>query len=288
MDQLGAKRFAILHPNDWYGVEFANAFWDEVERRHGEIRAAERYEPDEKNFAPAIKKMVGRFFLEARWDFVKERSRIRRQIKSSLGRKRAMEKLLKKLPPIVDFDAIFVPDYVDKAVLIAPALAFEDIILHTESQWKIDRIKKSLGRTKLDMVYLLGGNGWNDPRLVEWAGRYVQGVIFCDGFFAASERPATRLFVGKFKSAFEREPSMVEAEGYDTAAMLRKLVEKTHPGNREQFRQALLQVRDFDGATGRTSIGPDGDASKDLFLLTVDKEEIKEVKGGPEAHEPRG
>lgn len=288
MDKLGVKRFAILHPNDWYGVEFANAFWDEVERRHGEVRAAEHYEPDEKNFAPAIKKMVGRFYLEARWDYLKERNRIRRRIKSPLGRKRALEKLLKKLPPQIDFEAVFVPDYVDKAVLIAPALAFEDIILHTENQWRIDRIKKSLGRTKLDMVYLLGGNGWNDQHLVEWAGRYVQGAIFSAGFFAASERPATRLFVGRFTSTFDREPSMVEAESYDTAAILRQLVEKVHPGNREQFRRALLQVRDFDGVTGRTSFGPDGDAHKELFLLTVDKEEIKEVKGGPEAHEPRG
>ncbi|RME21069.1 MAG: hypothetical protein D6806_15330 [Deltaproteobacteria bacterium] len=278
MEKLGAKRFAILYPNDWYGVEFTNELWDEIDRRQGEVRGAEHYAPDAKNFAPPIKKLVGKYYLEARWDFVRERDRIRREIKSPLGRKRAMEKLLKKLRPVVDFDVLFVPDYFDKVALIAPALAVEDIILHTDSKWKIERLKKSLGRNRLDMIYLMGGNGFNDERLVQWAERYVQGAIFCGGFFARSKRPATRLFVGRFRAAFDREPSMVEAHAYDTAAILRMLVEKVKPVDREQMREALLGVREFDGATGKTSFGPDGEAQKELFLLTVKKDAIEEIE----------
>jgi branched-chain amino acid transport system substrate-binding protein len=283
MDRLGVKRFAVLYPNDWYGVEFANAFWDEVERRKGEIRAAESYEPDEKNFAVSIKKMVGRYYLEARWDFTKEKNRIKREFKSPLQRKRAMEKLFKKIPPMVDFQALFVPDYVDKVVMIAPALAFEDIVLYTESNWQIDRIKKSLGRDKLDMVYLLGGNGWNSPNVIQWAKRYVQGSIFCDGFFLQSNRPATKLFVGKFKANFDRDPSMVEAEAYDTARILKGIIEKKRPGDRRAFRDHLLQVKGFEGATGDTTFGPDGEAEKNIFLLTIKKEEILEVEKEPPA-----
>jgi ABC-type branched-subunit amino acid transport system substrate-binding protein len=283
MDNLGVKRFAILYPNDWYGVEFSNAFWDEVERRKGEIRAAESYEPDEKNFAGAIKKMVGRYYLEARWDYTKARNRIKREIKSPLHRKRAFSKLVKGIKPIVDFGALFVPDYVDKVVMIAPALAFEDIVLHTESRWQIDRIKKSLGRDKLDMVYLLGGNGWNNPKVIQWAERYVQGAIFCDGFFLQSTRPATKLFVGKFKANFDRDPSMVEAEAYDTARILKGIIEKKRPKNRRALRDNLLQVKNFEGATGDTTFGADGEAEKNIFLLTIKKEEILEVETGPKA-----
>ena len=283
MDRLGVKKFAILYPNDWYGVEFSNAFWDEVERRKGEIRAAETYEPDEKNFAGAIKKMVGRYYLEARWDYTKERSRIRREHKSPLKRKRALEKLVKKVKPVVDFEALFVPDYVDKVVMIAPALAFEDIVLYTESTWHIERIKKSLGRKKLDMVYLMGGNGWNNPKVIQWAERYVQGAIFCDGFFPQSARPATKLFLGKFKANFDREPSMVEAEAYDTARILVGIIEKKRPQNRRAFRDNLLQVKNFEGATGDTTFGADGEAQKNIFLLTIKKEEILEVETGPPA-----
>ncbi len=283
MDNLGVKRFAILYPNDWYGVEFTNAFWDEVERRKGEIRAAEKYEPDEKNFASPIKKMVGRYYLNSRWDYTKERNRIMREVKSRLHRRRALEKLVKRVRPIVDFDALFVPDYVDKVVMIAPALAFEDIVLHTESTWHIDRIKKSLGRDKLDMVYLLGGNGWNSPKVIQWAERYVQGAIFCDGFFLQSSRPATKLFVGKFKANFDRDPSMMEAEAYDTARIVKQIIEKRRPPDRRAFRDSLLRVQNFAGATGDTSFRPDGEAEKNIFLLTIKKEEILEVETGPKA-----
>jgi ABC-type branched-subunit amino acid transport system substrate-binding protein len=281
MDRLGVKRFAILYPNDWYGVEFANAFWDEVERRKGEIRAAETYEPDEKNFAGPIKKMVGRYYLAARWDYIKERSRILRETKNPLHRRRAMQKLVKRVRPVVDFGALFVPDYVDKVVMIAPALAFEDIVLHTESTWQIERTKKSLGRDELDMVYLLGGNGWNSPKVIQWAERYVQGAIFCDGFFLQSTRPATKLFVGKFKANFDRDPSMVEAEAYDTARILKSLIEKKRPRNRRAFRDSLLRVNNFEGATGYTTFGTDGEAEKNIFLLTIKKKEILEVETGP-------
>jgi branched-chain amino acid transport system substrate-binding protein len=172
---------------------------------------------------------------------------------------------------------------VDKVVMIAPALAFEDIVLYTESTWHIDRIKKSLGRTKLDMVYLLGGNGWNNPNVIQWAERYVQGAIFCDGFFLQSARPATKLFVGKFKANFDRDPSMVEAEAYDTARILKGIIEKKRPPDRRALRDNLLQVKNFEGATGDTSFGADGEAEKNIFLLTIKKEEILEVETGPKA-----
>jgi branched-chain amino acid transport system substrate-binding protein len=283
-EKLGVKRFAVLYPNDKYGVGFINSFWDEVKKRKGEIRAAERYEPDAKNFAKPIKKMVGRYWLEARWDFIRERSKIRREFaKKPLGKKRAMEALVKRLRPNVDFQAIFIPEYHEKVAMIAPALAFEDIVVHTTSNWKKDRLKKSLGRDKLDMVYLLGGNGWNNHQLVEWAERYVQGAIFCDGFFAASSRPATRRFVGLFKTHFDREPDWVEAHAYDTAFLVRGIIEKQNPKTRTAFRQALLDLRDFDGATGKTHFEPNGEAEKELFLLTIKREEIEEIQMEPAA-----
>ncbi|MBN2495665.1 MAG: penicillin-binding protein activator [Deltaproteobacteria bacterium] len=281
MEALHAKRFALLYPNDKYGVGFVNAFWDEVLRRKGEVRAAERYEPDTKNFSTVIKKLVGRYWLKERWDFVKEKRKIEREIRSPLAQQRALEKLYKHLPPIVDFDVVFVPDYVDKVVLIAPALAFEDILLKTTSHWKIERYKKSLGRDKLDMVYLMGGNGWNNPNVVQWAERYVQGAIFTDGFFLGSTRPATRLFVGKYKANFDGEPDMISAQAYDSAMIARQIVERAKPADRAAFRRALLEMKDFDGATGKTRFLASGEAEKELFLLTVEKEEIVEIDRGP-------
>jgi branched-chain amino acid transport system substrate-binding protein len=288
MDKLKATRFAILYPNDWYGVAFSNALWDEIGKRHGDVRAAERYEQDLKNFSDPVKKMVGRYYLEARPEFIQERKKVKDETTTSLGRRRAMEKLIKSFPPVVDFDVLFVPEVADTVALIAPALAYEDIVLKTESHWQIERIKKSLGRDKLDMVYLFGGDGWNNQKLIEWAGRYIQGAVFSDGFYLKSSRPTTQAFVSSFKTNFDREPSMIEAEAYDTGKIVKTTVEINHPPDRHSFREALLRLKNFEGATGVTSFGSDREAQKNLFLLTIKKEEILELDQEAPVHGGEG
>ena len=290
MDKLGVTKFALLYPNDTYGVEFANTFWDEIEKRKGEVRAAERYEPDTKQFAAPIRKMVGRANLERRADYIKEQREIYKKFPDALNRQRAMEKLIKRVPPIVDFEALFIPDYVDKVVLITPALAFEDIVLQTDSNWQIDRMKKSMGREKLDMIYLIGGNGWNSPKLVQWAQKYVQGSLFCDGFFMLSKRQATQTFIERFIGSFDHEPTMMEAQAHDTAKMAKMILGKHHPKDRLSFRSQLLSVKKWNGATGETSFGADREADKRLFLLTVQQDQIIEVDpdAGAKSHDPAG
>jgi branched-chain amino acid transport system substrate-binding protein len=268
VDQLGVKRFGILFPSDKYGVDFSNAFWDEVVKHKGEVRAAERYEPDTKNFVEPIRKLLGR------------PPQPKKPPKSSKPSDQPP-----KIP--LEFEALFVPEYVENVVLIAPALAFEDIVLMTEDKNKIERIKKSMKSTSLDMIYVLGGSGWNSPKLIEWAGRYVQGAVFCDGFFAATSRRAARQFVERFKSNFERDPGMIEAHAYDTARIVRKVVEQSKPTERRAFRDALLKIQGFDGATGLLRFTPQREVEKDLFLLTIDGDEIQEIDRGSQAHGPK-
>jgi branched-chain amino acid transport system substrate-binding protein len=160
-------------------------------------------------------------------------------------------------------------------------------VLMTEDKNKIERIKKSMKSTSLDMIYVLGGSGWNSPKLIEWAGRYVQGAVFCDGFFAATSRRAARQFVERFKSNFERDPGMIEAHAYDTARIVRKVVEQSKPTERRAFRDALLKIQGFDGATGLLRFTPQREVEKDLFLLTIDGDEIQEIDRGSQAHGPK-
>ena len=58
-----------------------------------------------------------------------------------------------------------------------------------------------------------------------------------------------------------------------------------HPQDRAQFLRALGQVKEFDGATGRISFDQDGEAQKNLFLLTIEKDTIKEIDTGPASDE---
>lgn len=274
--QRGMRRFAILYPNIPYGVELAQAFWDEVDARGGEVRAADSYEHDRTTFSPLVKDMVGKLYLEERRDWG-EKYREAFKVKDPYRRAKALEKARKDLPPIVDFDAVFIPDFAKSLALVVPALAVEDVVTTTCDPKELERIRRGTGREDLRPVQLLGGNGWDDPALVERAGKAVQCAIFVDGFFAASERPETRRFVDAFVSRYHKPPSILEASAYDAARMVRQAVEKGKAVTREAVRAALAGLKGFKGATGDISFDARREPEKPLFFLTIDKAGLREL-----------
>ncbi len=276
-ERRNLRRFAIVYPNVPYGVELANAFWDEVEARGGEVRAAETYDQDRTTFAPLVKDMVGKLYLDERPDWQEKAREIAKEEKDPYRRAKALEKARKALEPIVDFDAVFIPDFAKNLALVAPALAVEDVVTTTCDQKELDRIRKAAGREDLKPVQLLGGNGWDDPGLVERSGKYVQCSVFVDGFFAASERPETRRFVDAFLKRYGKPPSILEASAYDAARMVRQAVERDRAATRDAVRAALTGLKGFKGATGDIGFDARREPAKALFFLTVDKAGLREL-----------
>lgn len=273
----GMRRFALLYPNIPYGQELANAFWDEVDGRGGEVRGAEIYEPDRTTFAPLVKSMVGKLHLEERGDYGRAVSEITRKEPNPFRRNKALEKLRRELKPIIDFDAVFIPDFAKNVTLIAPALAVEDVVTTTCDSRALERIRKSTGREELRPVQLLGANGWDDPSLFEKAGRYVECAVIVDGFFAGSGRAETRRFTEEFQKRYQRPPTILEASAYDAARMLRLILERERPQLRDLVRNSLAAVKDFKGAAGDLSFDARREPVKPLFFLTVDKTGLREM-----------
>jgi len=278
----GMKRFAILFPSVSYGVELANAFWDEVEARGGEIRGAETYAADRTTFTPLVKNMVGKLFLDERTDWHEQQRQIAEKEKDPFRRRKALEKAREKLPPITDFDAIFIPDFASNVRLIAPSLAVEDVVTQTCEPEAVAKIRKTTGRPDLAPVQLLGANGWNDPSLFDMApggpGRHVRCAVLVDGFFAGSSRPETKRFVEAYGKKYPGQtPTILEASAHDATRMARQIIE-TRVATRAAFRTALATLRGFHGATGDIAMGPRRTPEKELFFLTVDANGLREMK----------
>lgn len=281
MGRRGMRRFAIMYPSIPYGVELANAFWDEVEARGGEVRGAETYAPDRTTFTPLVKDLVGKLHLDERADWKAQQEEIAKAETDPFRRRKALEKARERLDPVTDFDAIFIPDFARNVRLIAPALAVEDVVTQTCAPAEVERIKKTTGRTGLVPVQLLGANGWNDPSLFDMGaggpGRHVRCAIVVDGFFAGSSRPETRRFVEAFEKKHPGQaPTILEASAHDAARMARQVIE-TRVATRAAFRDALARTRGFKGATGDITMGPERTPEKDLFFLTVDQNGLREM-----------
>ena len=277
-DVRGMKRFAVLYPEVEYGRQMMNLFWDQVDQAKGEVRGAEAYPFDSTTFKQYAEKLVGRHDLELREDWLQGVRDLKEKKLTPLQKKRALRQLREGLEAVVDFDAIFIADSAKSVSLIAPALAVENIVTNGCDKGEMRRLEKTTGQTEVHPVELLGWTAWYDPDfdLVQRAGHYVECSVFVDGFFAQSARPETRGFVQAFQHAYGREPGLMEAEAYDSGRMISGIL-AAHPATREAVRDSLAALKDFPGATGKTSIGPDREPVKDLFYLTITSKGYEEL-----------
>jgi ABC-type branched-subunit amino acid transport system substrate-binding protein len=287
VQRRGLRRVVVLYPEIPYGTELRTAFGAEVEARGGSIVRAVGYEGDRANFAPMVKELVGRSQVEQRADWREIQKSITKEIQDPYRRAKALEKARKELPPVIEFDVVFVPDFARGVTLLAPTLAVEDVVTACDPH-EIERIQKVSPWT-VKPVLLLGANGWDDPAIVEKAGKYVECAIFVDGFFAGSERAETKRFVEAFQKAQARVPTILEASAHDAAGMVAAAMARGVSG-RQEMRDALARQAPFPGATGDVVFDARGEPVRTLFFLTVDKGVIRELRpeelGGAPATAP--
>ncbi|MCG3172880.1 MAG: hypothetical protein GMKNLPBB_01051 [Myxococcota bacterium] len=274
INRMGYKRFGIIHPATPGGTEIANAFWDTVESLGGEVTGIESYPADATTFKDAARKLVGRYYLELRKEFFDPVKRKELEGLKGWVRNRKLEELQASVPPVVDFDAVFIPDYYQPVAGIAPALAVEDVILYTSSDYHQKRIMDATGLKDLKLVRLLGIDSWNHPKLIDLGEKYVEESVFVDGWNPRSGWPETKGFVSVWRSAYNGEPNLYAAQGFDTMAMVSQAVSMRQPSSRLEARKLLAAIRDFPGALGKTSFGPEGEAEHPLTLFTVYKKAI--------------
>ncbi|MDO9514789.1 MAG: penicillin-binding protein activator [Syntrophales bacterium] len=228
---LGIKNFAILHPGDHYGTEMMHLFWDEVLEQGGHIRGVETYTSEQTDFGKEIRSLTGLNFPE--------------EGKESEENPK----------PVVDFDALFIPDSYSVVSMIAPQLVFYDVI----------------------GVQLLGTNIWNSPELLKKDSEYLEGAVFTDCFFLNSTSPEVRSFINRFYVAWGREPGNVEALAYDATDIMVKLIAGGDIEIQEDLRDGISRIENYPGITGTTSFSKGRDAQKLLHILMVVDNEIVQV-----------
>jgi hypothetical protein len=269
----------------------ARYFWDAIDQSEGaEVRAFEHYAPYTTTFKPYVSHMVGRSpaDLSERKEFSDELEKIAKEITDPYKRRKAVSALKGSQAPVVDFDALFIPDSARRVRLIAPAVAAEDVITAGCDVKELEVVKKTTKNEALRTVQLLGTSLWDSPDLVDersGVARYVQCSIFVDTFFAASDRPATKKFVEDYSNTYHRIPAFLEAHAFDAAGVLKKAWENKHPTSREDMRDALAGLgKPFEGAAGDTIFGKDREAQKPFFWLWINRGSI--VEFDPEGPPP--
>jgi branched-chain amino acid transport system substrate-binding protein len=273
VEGLGMKRFAIMYPKHAFGVELMNEFWDELEKREAEITAVESYAHDQTTFTAEAKSLVGRGMAAS--SEVSECRSEASKISNDYRRRKALEGCNDFAKPVIDFEALFIPDSYRSVSYVVPALVAEDVLL-TKHRHTVEIYKKTTGNEKVRPVQLLGVSMWNDPELTKRLGRErsIDGALFVDGFDVTSGEPKVQKFVQQFASVHGGRPQLVEAQSHDGAALLYALLNGDGAKTREGLRQALQSTKEFPGVTGLVKFDEQGDSATQLRYFMVDGERI--------------
>ncbi len=269
-EQLEARRFALLYPDNAYGHRLRAMFWDAVEARGGEVAAVARYEVGATDFAAPIRRLIGyellspevREVLAERGKLLKRAKRLppeaatelRREAYSMLGPDET------ELPPTLDFDALFLPDGHEMVSLIGPHLAFHDV----------------------RGVRLLGTSGWNHPDLLEIGGRHLDGAVFAANFFGGSEAPHVAAFQQDFVASFGEEPGFLAAQAFDAASLVLSAV-LDGAAVPDDLLAHLLASREIAGTTGALlGFDAEGNLQRRAQILGVEGARVVSVdeRGG--------
>ena len=252
-NQFKIKTFAILYPNDSYGVDYTNAFWKATKQQGGIITGAQTYKPGETDFNGPIKRLTGMYYQEDRLTEYKEKLKEWYLKKPQLPKRRTVPKG-NILEPIVDFEALFIPDSIKTLDSIASHLLYNDI----------------------KNIYLIGPSLWNQPLNIKKSSRYLKKAFFADTGLSTKKFQDTD-FYKQFLQTFNQKPGLFELLAYESTLILRQTI-INGSDTRSKLRKDLQNTKKFYGPLGELFINKNRELIRPLQIFKIENHAIKPVK----------
>ncbi|MBL7715781.1 MAG: ABC transporter substrate-binding protein [Bdellovibrionales bacterium] len=149
-------------------------------------------------------------------------------------------------------EAIFVPGYYTEVGLISIQA-------------------KGLGLT----APLLGGDGWDSPKLTEIGGDSINGSYFANHYSTEDNSPEVQKFIKEYKEMFGVVPDGLAAMGYDAALVLFDAMKRSPQLTTPQIRDAIAATQKFKAVTGLISMDAKRNPVKSAVVLKIEKKSFK-------------
>lgn len=130
----------------------------------------------------------------------------------------------------------------------------------------IARQARELGIT----VPLLGGDGWDSPKLWEIGGEALNGCYFSNHYSTNDPSPVVQKFVNDYQARYKQVPDAIAALAYDAARIMADAMTRAGSTSGPKVRDAIAATKDFVGVTGTITINAERNAVKPAVLLKVE------------------
>lgn len=118
-------------------------------------------------------------------------------------------------------------------------------------------------------VPLLGGDGWESPKLHEISQGSLEGSYFSNHVSPDSKDPVIMDFVAKHQAKYKKAPGALTMLGYDAAIVLFDAMKRSPSLKGEDLRAAIAATKDFPGVSGKITLDADRNAVKSAVVLQV-------------------
>lgn len=149
-------------------------------------------------------------------------------------------------------EAIFVPGYYTEVGLIA-------------------RQAQELGIK----VPLMGGDGWDSPKLTEIGGAAINGSYFSNHYSDEDKTAHVQEFITRFKAKWGTTPDGLSALGYDAMMVLADAMKRATSLSKSDIRDALAATKDYKAVTGTITMDQNRNPVKSAVVLKVDGGKFK-------------
>lgn len=181
---------------------------------------------------------------------------------------------------IVDTESYVKTDVDFKSALTKIKAANPDVIYVPGYYSNIGPIAKQAKEIGLNAP-LLGGDGWDSPKLIEGAGGpggALEGDYYTNHSSMDNPDPLIQNFVTKYKQAYSDTPDTIAALAYDAVGVLADALKRagkpadgdySSAGYHAQLRDAIASTKDYKGITGNITINADRNAVKPAVVLQI-------------------
>ncbi len=118
-------------------------------------------------------------------------------------------------------------------------------------------------------VPLLGGDGWESPKLAEIAGEAINGCYYSNHYSPQDPSPRVQNFIKKYKERYHSTPDSMAALAYDATNILSNAIEQAKSLSGAAIAAQLATTKDFDGVTGKITIDDHRNAVKPAVILEI-------------------
>ncbi len=127
-------------------------------------------------------------------------------------------------------------------------------------------------------IPIIGGDGWDSPKLVEIGGKALNGCYYSNHYSPEDTSLVIQNFVKEFQAKYNEIPDAMAPLGYDASMILFEAIKKAGSTDGEKIKEIIAQTKDFPGITGKITINEERNAVKPAVVLKVENGKIRFVE----------